>query len=511
MQPSDDDQDTPTGLFDAAQVRNYAQFVIGALSRRRWLATTVFSSIVLLTALALLILPRTYHAEAKLFAQRSQVLVVRGDGPDATVAPTRGATETVLRRDNLIAIIQETDLLKHHHEHRAVSQRLLDSAMRIVLPLPTEQDELDAMIERLEKKLGVWTTDGTVGIGIDWSDAAMAARIVDAAQRNFLETRRAQEITALVESIAIVRSHAASLSRDVDDAVAALEKLRESKRPQLAKDESAPRSATVTRSAAVSRPTQASATTTTEDLTALKASIDAQQHSIDALEDVRRRRLSEAQARMVEQRATLTENHPVVVELQKTIAALGSPSPQIATMRHDLAAMQAELAGKRATPKEEPGEPKRVAWTGTVSTTGATAAPPQLPSEIMRLDSELREDRDPMTVYARGQLRDAMEKYSALRAQLQTAQIELETAEAAFKYRYRILTPAQVPRKPIKPNVPLIVVLAVFAAAFSAVVVAAIVELRAGRLVERWQIEEILGVPILAEMEVPRLPERGSS
>jgi capsular polysaccharide biosynthesis protein len=117
-----------------------------------------------------------------------------------------------------------------------------------------------------------------------------------------------------------------------------------------------------------------------------------------------------------------------------------------------------------------------------------------------------------MTVYARGQLRDAMEKYSALRAQVQAAQIDLETAQAAFKYRYSVLSPAQVPKKPVKPNVLLVMMLTLVAAAVAAVVVATVADVRAGRLVERWQIEVLLGRPILGEMELPRLrlPPRAS-
>src|SRR6185437_9981360 len=112
-------------LFDREQLRNYFRFTVGSIRRRRWLVAAVWSSVVALTVAAIFALPKTYHVEAKLLAQRNQVLAVRGDGPDA-VAPTRGEIENVLRRDNLVALIQTTDLVKHYRAHRAPAQRLID-------------------------------------------------------------------------------------------------------------------------------------------------------------------------------------------------------------------------------------------------------------------------------------------------------------------------------------------------------------------------------------------------
>jgi len=95
--------------------------------------------------------------------------------------------------------------------------------------------------------------------------------------------------------------------------------------------------------------------------------------------------------------------------------------------------------------------PVPAAAPGPVLTTLAVnpaATPSQLPSDVLRLDLDLREDRDPGMVYARGQLRDAMDKYAALRTQIQTAQIDLETAQSCVKYRYSVVTPAHLPKSP---------------------------------------------------------------
>jgi uncharacterized protein involved in exopolysaccharide biosynthesis len=208
------------------------------------------------------------------------------------------------------------------------------------------------------------------------------------------------------------------------------------------------------------------------------------------------------QARLVEQRAIYTDVHPNVVDLQQTILALSTPSAQLRALTVELASLRSEYAQRYRAPLGD----RNGAGLGSLSATSSlTQAPPQLPSDIVRLEQDLREDRDPATVYARGQLRDAMDKYALLRTQVQGAQIDLETAQAAFKYRYSVLKPAQLPRRPTKPNIPVVVVASIVGGALVAVVLAVLATIREGKLVERWQIEHILARPILGEILVPRL------
>ncbi len=531
-------------LFDAGQVRNYLQFIAGAVRRRRRLAASVFVGVVGLAAGALAVVPRMYHAEVKLLAQRSQVLAIRGDSPDATVAPTRGAAETVMKRDSLLAIIQTTDLLRHHRDHLAASQRALRWVVGAVASPPTEQEEIDDMVERLEKKLNVWTAESTVSIAIDWSDPSMAVQILEAAQRIFFDERHAQEITALTESIAIIRGHVTVLQSDIDSAVEAIQKLRV--QPVAARTIGAPAQRFAPRIIPSAEPAQSARGAVEEgpDLMALKSLIEARKHAISELEEARQRQLSETQLKIVEQRTTFTENHPAVLDLQRTASALGTSTPQVLALRKQLASFQADLASKQLAQRErwqEDAPPKAKTPWGTgvggvnvggtnvggvnmggagvggvnmggagVGGMGERATPMPSSIDAMQLASDPREERNPMAVYARGQLRDAMEKYATLRAQVQAAQIDLETAQAAFKYRYRVLSPAQVPRKPTKPSVPLLSVLALLSGLLSAVVVVTIVELRAGRLVERWQLETLLGAPVLGQIELPLFPKEGT-
>ena len=497
---------------DRRKARDYASYALGSLRRHRLLALAVFTAIVGGTIGSFFALPRTYHVETRALAQPTSALTVRGDGPGAD-SLTRAAADTVLRQDNLLALIRETDLLQYTRDHRAPAQRVRDALVRRLRGHDeSEADQLDALVKRLEKKLVVWTSDGgnnasgsTVTIAIDWPDATMACRLVDAAQRAFLDARYAREVTALEESIAILRAHTASLKTDIDDAVGRIERMRGTGEPSGKETATEPPSPAPSRLVALPRTVAVapSAPRADGDLKQVNAEIQAKQHAIDELEDLRRRRLSDLQARLAEARATFTESHPTIVDLKQSIAALSSESAQVAGLRQEIASLRSESEAINARASEAP--PPALTWAPAPPSRPTTPSPtpPQVSADVLRVALDLREDRDPAMVYARGQLRDAMDKYAALRAQIQTAQIDLETSQAAFKYRYTVVTPARLPRHSTVPNIPVVTLISVLAAAFCAFVVAVWADLRRGRLLERWQIERLLRRPIIGEIALP--------
>ncbi len=505
MRLHDDDDDLEREDAPLFEIRNYLAFVKGALRRHRRLAVIVFLVNVAAALAILFSWPKTYHVEARVLAHANAALTERGDAPGGE-APTRTAAETILRRDALVDLVKQQDLIRYYAEHRAPAERVRDAIARLFSSqADTDQDRMDAMVDLLEKRLNVWTNqDGnTVSIAIDWPDAQMAVRIVDSAQQNYLESRHAQEVTALSEAIGILKGHATNLQANVDDAVVALRKVRTDKEgPSVdAADNVVARAP-----APIQRP---AALRVDPAQTQIKASIEAKQRAIADLEDFRHRRLTDLQTKLAEQQAIYTENHPAVVDLKQAIAAASGESPQVKALRSEVAMLKSESAQSTA-PADPSASPAR-AEAAEVTAPKAAAASDSLsaPSSSEGLPSlaELREERDPNIMYARGRLRDAMEKNAALAAQIQTTQIDLETAEAAFKYRYAIVMPAHVPRKPVKPNVPLLSFAAVLAGLLIAMFLAVVADLRTGRLVEIWQLERLLARPIIADIQLRRMPE----
>lgn len=496
FQEEGSDERQPTRLFDRHLLRNYLSFGKGALRRRKGLAASVFLGMIGAAALGLAVMPRTYHVESKLFAQRNQVLAVRGDGPDA-VAPTRGAVEIMERTENLVAVIESTDLVEHYRAHRAPAVRALDTLSGLLSTrVETEEDRVDAMVELLEKKLTVWTNEGTVTIALDWPDPEMACRLVNAIQQNFLETRYSQEITALAEASAIVGSHAARLSADVDEAVATIERLRAE--PPAGARASAPSDGPVAAHSVLVPLRPPRSVDPAPELSGATVTMAAKQRAYDDLEDSRRRRLSEVKARLAEQRTMYTDSHPTVVESRQALAALSKESPEARALTQEIAILRADSAAASARDAlydESPGRSFVLA--------PATPGRPRPARDTARIEEALADDRAPATVYARDHLRDAMEKYSALRAQVQSAEIDLQTAEAAFKYRYGILTPAHLPKGPVKPSPLMVLFAAVLVGALLAISAAVAADLRAGKLLERWQVERLTDRPVLGELTVP--------
>jgi hypothetical protein len=102
--------------------------------------------------------------------------------------------------------------------------------------------------------------------------------------------------------------------------------------------------------------------------------------------------------------------------------------------------------------------------------------------------------------YSQSRLRIATNKYEELLDRIDAARIELDTARAAFKYRYSVIDPAQVPKKALKPNPVVLILGGVMGGLMLALFCAIAADLRGRRLLERWQVERTLGLPVLGEL-----------
>ena len=133
--------------------------------------------------------------------------------------------------------------------------------------------------------------------------------------------------------------------------------------------------------------------------------------------------------------------------------------------------------------------------------TGAPSAPNSndaLPSEILKL----LDDSDEMDPAVGAQLSTALSKYSELRSEIRSARIALDTAQAAFNYRYKVVVPATKPFKPTKPKVPVVLGGGLAVALLLALLVPIALELKRGIIVERWQVHQ-MPIPLLAELNLP--------
>jgi hypothetical protein len=461
-------------LVDVRQLKQWVQFVLHSVRRRKWQALGVWALVVTATVAVLAILPRTYQVEAQLLTQRHTVMPALGN-PGRTVpteanVPTRAAAETVLGHDNLLSLMKQTDLLNHWERSRTPILRLKDWVVRGVAS-PSEEDRVNAMLGFLQDRFHITTAESTITIGIDWPNPQMAYTLVDNALQNFLEQRHSAEVSSIAETITILESHATELREQIDTAI---EEIKHGKA-------SPPKSAPEPVASAPRRDLAQDGLKTRAS--ELKVLIEAKRRAINELDEFRRRRLGELQSELAQKRAVYADAHPVVAQVLQSIAALQEDSPQLAALRREERELQAEyekLSPRRSDAAFAGGDRGREL--------GSRRKAPD------PLEPDVQDE------YSRTRLRFAMEKYDTLLDRLNSARIELDTARAAFKYRYTIVRPPQLPKRPVKPKVPVVLGAGVLAATVLAVIAAALADLRSGRILETWQVERALGLEVLGEL-----------
>jgi hypothetical protein len=297
---------------------------------------------------------------------------------------------------------------------------------------------------------------------------------VQAAQQNFLDARQVQEISTINEGLALLESRASGTKEELDQALKKLEEVRKLRNAKLGRRPSAPLSSIPASDSASRHGSQ------------LQLEVESKQRTLATLVEARQRRISELEARLADERKVYSETHPSVVYTRETLEALQrQESPQIVALQQDLAPLEAELQ-QRGLLSEVPLKAQRERR----SVPDATA---------LGLFDPL-EDQDPEIAYAKTQLGYAYARYNGLEDRIQAAELELDSARAAFKYRYMVIKPAQPPRGPVAPKTPLVLIASVLAGLVLGAFGPTLIDLSSRTFLEDWQVEQTLGVPLLGTL-----------
>ncbi|MBI5547363.1 MAG: hypothetical protein HY901_26060, partial [Deltaproteobacteria bacterium] len=191
---------------------------------------------------------------------------------------------------------------------------------------------------------------------------------------------------------------------------------------------------------------------------------------------------------------TYAAAHPLVVATQDSITSLSKDSPQTESLKREVKELEREVQGR---------ESARVAIVAAHGAARAAGAAPARPEPLIEARREvgMPGSDDQSVEYLRAHLKMSIDKYQDLLGRIDGARIELDTARAAFKYRYSVVRPAQVPKKVERPKPAVVLGGGVFAAMVLALFLCVAMDLRAGRIVEAWQVEKLLGVPVLVEVK----------
>jgi uncharacterized protein involved in exopolysaccharide biosynthesis len=364
----------------------------------------------------------------------------------------------VHQRENLLALIREANLVPAAPSQPSGGPRSVASR---VLGGGEDEDPLNALVVRLDRALKVTTGDGVITISIEWNDPQQAYHLVEMALQNFLEARQVQDITAFDEAISLMQGRVAVLRQQVD---------REEAREMGASSPSEP--LPVPDGAPSRAPSSRTQPPQTEEMARLKSMVDAKERAVRDMEDTRRRRLAELQAQLEERRGVYSDAHPNVIALRREIESFGTESKQLVSLREEEAQLRQEYATRLAA------EPRPVRAVNTYRPFPPTAG------RASGLESE--------------RLREARGQYQNMLNRVNEAQLALDTARAAFKHRYTVIRPAEVPRSPYSPKAINVFGLGGVMAFLLAVLAAALPDLTSGRILERWQLERTLDLHVLA-------------
>jgi uncharacterized protein involved in exopolysaccharide biosynthesis len=442
----------------AVELTDWIELVVNAV-RRRWL---VFVSVVLVVLAASVAYYRfkgpVYRVEAKILAQRqpSILSVGRSGGDDL---PARSAWEIIHRRDNLVSLVQQNGLLGSEFMERGpwVGARLL----ALIRPPGTEgkEEPIDLLVRELDKRLLVTVEEGTILLQFDWPDARQAYGVVQAALEGFLEARHVQEVTAIDDVIAKLEGRTAKMKADLDAAVEAARR----------RGPSAVR-------ATVPRERQPS-----EDLVRLRSLVEAKARAVRDVEEFRSRRLAELESQLAQSRTTLSDAHPTVSALRGDIDALSRDSAQLRALKEEERALRAQYT----------------AQLGREGLGGGTTGQ----SEPVIIETGGAREEDP-------RVRDLRLQYEQMASRLTAAHVDLDAARAAFKYRYNVIWPPEIPSEPRSPDPRKVFGIGLIVALLAGFLAAALPDVLSGRVVERWQVERDLDLTVLAEMDRGGRPGR---
>jgi hypothetical protein len=315
-------------------------------------------------------------------------------------------------------------------------------------------------------------------------------KIARIARDKFLKAREAQETSVITAAIGVLEDELKRAGDAIEPALAAVvharEKVREALAPAHA-DAGAPGPADVTPPAAYVR----TAPRPHGPDPTVSAKLAELRTAYRNAQEPWQRRLTELRLQLSELRSQYGTAHPLVVQQEAKIKDAALEPAELAALREEERTLLARIesgsfavsdgSGRLVAPRAAPG--------------------PGLPSGPLMLEEA------PEVSAARAKLMSAVSKYDDVKNRLDSARIELTTTEIAFKYRYVVVAEPELPRKPVKPNRPALIIASIAAGLLGGLLAGAVRELTSGRVVEPWQVKQI-GLHLLADVSLSDRRER---
>lgn len=460
----DDDDDGPN-----IAVKERIAEAARSAKRRKGLSFIVVMICGALTVLGAIFAPRNYESDARVLVQRTQAITGQGQqlSPEEMRNIAKEYEEQVMAHDNIIAIVRQKDLVQRWDEMRQPHRRLIDKINRKLRKSPPSDDEkFDALVTNVKHRLKVWVDATTVTIRLDWSEPEAARDIVDAAVKNFLEARFQSEVGVIPERVKILEAGVTQAHKDLETSAAELVRQQKLANPRERVNIIIPNLPH-----GIGRVDEAADPH-------LRARLEAVRQQIAVLQEAKLRREAELTQELIQRRQTLAEAHPEIIALKQTIEATRADPPQLAKLRAEERELVSEIAVRQRAATDARAVAPRV------------VPPPAVETPVAGATKSVQD--------AQVQFDAVTRKYSDLVTQLDTARSGLQLEEAAFKNRYKVVHPAELPTGPKRPVGFIAIVIGIFSTVAAVLAAAALADRFSGIFFEPRDVRDRLGLPVFA-------------
>ncbi len=462
---------------DEIQVTLKDRFFEATRSARRRMGLTVVLLLIGLAAtiIAAILAPRSYESEAEVLVARTQII----QGGNA-FSPTGDERKDIAKefeaqiysRDNLASIVKQAELVERWDAMRQPHRRMIDKLNTIMgQPKFTDEQKTNTLIQTIEAKLKVNIDTTTVHLSIEWSEPEAARDIIQAALKNFQDSRYGIEVGVFPEKVKILDSNMQRARGDFDKAFQELQN-------RLAPTTSATQKKTIY----VQRPGQPPVAVAAGDSAAARQLADVD-GKIQAAEEQKRQRVNDLNQKLSEMSQTYAAGHPDIIALKQNIANTQQDSLELTALRQQQKDLRAQVAAATSAAgggAETPGQ--RMAVQVAVGPDPANALPKSSDDVRAQFDA-------------------AQRKYEAMMVQLEAARNEQQLAEAAFKHKYSVTHPPEASAKPKRPVGAIASLIGAIATILLALAVASLADRLSGIFFEPRDVRDRLGLPVFATMK----------
>ncbi len=447
--------------------------------RRKGLSLVVMVLCGALTTLAATFVPKTYEVESRVLVQRTNVLSAQQQqyvSPEEMHNQAREYEEQVMAHDNIITIVKQNNLVGRWERMRQPHRRLIDQLnAKLGRPPPSDDQKFEALVSNIQGRMKVWVDATTISVKLDWSEPESARDIVESAVKNFLEARFQAEVGVIPARLKIQETFVAQAHKELEEAAGVLASMLKANDPERKPALFVPALPQGLRN---DPPADADPAT--------KAKLENIRMQMATVQNEKAQRVAQLSQQLIEKRQTLAEGHPEVVALKATLAQTDAQDPpQVISLRAQEKQILDEIALKQREQAAQRAERAPVRPTPSPVQVAEKLPPPSAMAPKNVQDAQVQFD----TVSA---------KYQELVKQLQGLLLDMQTAEAAYKNRYRITLPAEVPIAPKRPAGLIAAALGVLATFAAILVAASLADRLSGIFYEPRDVRDRLGLPVYA-------------